>query len=278
MKLLEKVKYGLIGSVITVLSISGFSFSDDIIETIQAKFYSIGISGNDKLINTVLLEYNDTLFVPIFDFADATGIKLNMNNDSNIVLSNYEIISKAPNKLMSYQTADSIYVNWESTNADFYFVSYRFKGDDDYTYISDKSGKARKMLWYPDYSLKFTGIDKNEIIEFVVTSVKNGIASTYSKPLSVTFNGSNTMPNTVSLSVKSSTYSILVSKYETNNIIMAMISSDKISKNADKNVSNQSKWLRIFEDTLASKSANSGGRANSWAVSEALKAANDSVK
>ncbi len=287
MKFNEKLKYFVIGSLTSLLLVSGVSFGDDFLQTIQASFVDVVINGNNNSVPTKILTYEKTLYVPLFDIADATGLKLENSKDSDAIeFSNYEIVAKIPTGLKYSQSDNNIFINWDNTGADYYVIATKNYNQDEFIPILDSSGNLKHFKWYSDYSLKYTPSVIGKPIQFIVTSVKNGNYSADSIPLiantsattnksatSTIIKSSNSQP-----SIERTTFEILMLNYSTDNILKSIISSDKISIAADKNLSNQNKWLRVFDSTLADKSSNTGGRTNSAAVSAALTAANNSVK
>ncbi len=272
----------------------GFSYGEDVLTQIGVQFISTNLIGDVGNTTVDVIYYNDKVYVPFDDLMDVTGLETEWDyNQNGIKFKHYSLQVAAPDTITYRYDADNeyLYIYWNDTGADYYRLSIKSAGYPVYEYLTDNDGSPHNYLWYPEYCVRFVGVKSGGIDMLKIESVLNGVSSSPSDPIAINKNIISSTSDKQSITsnsinenqintdkIETSTYDIISQKYSRSDIVMRIVSADKISNIADTNLFYQNLWIRTFENTLSDKSALTSGNYNTWAVSSALSAANAAME
>lgn len=247
-------------------------------------------------------------YFPNINTLKFTRLKKDSQPDKEISLrANYEF----------NDTSGLLKIKWNDVNADHYHILIKNEDEKNFNYYLDDNGNPDRFYYFDDCCISFSNAGSDSLDTFMIEAVKDNetialsnffivdrkmfstnnnlksykdknvetqkkhgeVVEKYNEPIKEIEEKSN---DSIAINlnnidaIEKTTHELLLEKHGSNRMI-GSISKDSISPNADKNKTSQDIWLRTFANSFSNYSANTGGRANSYAISGAISDANAAV-
>lgn len=132
---------------------------------------------------------NLNLAVPVSDLA-----RVDYNNQANWmflfeVADREQTIAPPTNIRIVGKDAKAVLIQWDPVEgADYYHFYYQEAGEDSFWYDEDDGGPI-KFYWDSDYTVEYHNLTAGKTYNVIVTSVKDGLESQFSKTFTFSFSG-----------------------------------------------------------------------------------------